>query len=99
MRPDRADTQDAVGDATIVRICIDGETIEVVEHTLVAAALARVHGIGGTRISATGTPRAAFCGMGVCQECRVEVDGVRHVLGCQTVCRDGMVIRTERKQS
>ncbi len=99
MRPDRADTQDPVGNAAIVRVCVDGETIEVAEHTIVAAALARVYGIAGTRISVTGTPRTAFCGMGICQECRVEVDGVRHVLGCQTVCRDGMAIRTECKRS
>ncbi|HCI6741169.1 TPA: (2Fe-2S)-binding protein, partial [Klebsiella variicola subsp. variicola] len=35
--------------------------------------------------------RAPFCGMGVCQECRVTVDGLR-VLACQTLCRAGMQI-------
>jgi D-hydroxyproline dehydrogenase subunit gamma len=39
--------------------------------------------------------RAPFCGMGVCQECRVTVDGRAYVLACQTVCRDGMRVETE----
>lgn len=99
MPPDPADRQDSQGDAATVQVCVDGETIEVAAYTSVAAALARVHGIVGTRVSVTGTPRAAFCGMGICQECRVEVDGVRHVLGCQTVCREGMAIRSQRRRS
>jgi succinate dehydrogenase/fumarate reductase-like Fe-S protein len=30
--------------------------------------------------------------MGVCQECRVTIDGRAHVLACQTLCRAGMCI-------
>jgi succinate dehydrogenase/fumarate reductase-like Fe-S protein len=31
--------------------------------------------------------------MGVCQECRVSIDGQRR-LACQTLCRDGMQVET-----
>ncbi|WP_181574740.1 2Fe-2S iron-sulfur cluster-binding protein, partial [Serratia quinivorans] len=49
------------------------------------------------RISVTGQPRAAFCGMGICQECRVTVNGLRR-LACQTLCQPGMRIeRTENE--
>ncbi|MEX0495839.1 2Fe-2S iron-sulfur cluster-binding protein [Raoultella terrigena] len=40
-------------------------------------------------------PRAPFCGMGVCQECRVTANG-RRVLACQTLCLPGMNIERSR---
>lgn len=36
-------------------------------------------------------PRAPFCGMGICQECRVTINGLRR-LACQTLCQAGMRI-------
>ena len=81
-----------------VRVVIDGETVEIEEGSTIAAALARCGASGrGTRASVSGEPRSAMCGMGVCQECRVSVDGRAHVLACQTLCRDGQLIRTSRK--
>ena len=79
----------------LVRVMIDGHPLAVPAVTTVAAALA-ISGVGGTRRSVTGEPRAALCGMGVCQECRVTVDGRAQVLGCQTLCRDGLSIETAR---
>jgi predicted molibdopterin-dependent oxidoreductase YjgC len=76
-----------------VSITIDGHMARVPAFTTVAAALA-MHARDGTRRSVGGEPRSALCGMGVCQECRVRVDGRAHVLGCQTLCRDGLVIET-----
>ncbi len=48
------------------------------------------------RMSVTGEPRGPLCGMGICFECRVEIDGNRHVRSCQTVCAQGMDICTEK---
>ena len=76
-----------------VRVTIDGRTVEVEAGTTVVAALA-IAGLRGTRTSVSGQPRAALCGMGVCQECRVTIDGRSHVLACQTLCRDGQIIQT-----
>lgn len=42
-------------------------------------------GVRASRHSTTGQPRQAFCGMGVCHECRVLVNG-QQVLACQTPC-------------
>ncbi|SAK57541.1 NAD-dependent formate dehydrogenase subunit alpha [Caballeronia hypogeia] len=81
--------------ADLVRVTVDGAPLAVPAFTTVAAALAMA-GVSATRRSATGAPRAALCGMGVCQECRVKVDGREHVLGCQTVCREGLSIETMR---
>ncbi|SDG35374.1 (2Fe-2S)-binding protein [Paraburkholderia phenazinium] len=76
-----------------IRVTIDARTLEVEAGTLVVAALA-LAGLRGTRTSVSGQPRTALCGMGVCQECRVTIDGRAHALACQTVCRDGQVIQT-----
>ncbi|MFP3567928.1 (2Fe-2S)-binding protein [Paraburkholderia sp. SIMBA_030] len=76
-----------------VRLTIDDRTIDVEAGTTVAAALV-LAGIRGTRTSVGGEPRAALCGMGVCQECRVTIDGRQHALACQTLCRDGQTVHT-----
>lgn len=60
----------------------------------VGASPAMTAGTGVTRRSVGGALRAPLCGMGVCQECRVTVNGRAHVLACQTLCRDGMQIET-----
>lgn len=71
-------------------ITIDGEALTVPEGISVAAALA-LTGDPTTRQAVNGDLRAPFCGMGVCQECRVTVNGLR-VLACQTLCQAGMQI-------
>jgi predicted molibdopterin-dependent oxidoreductase YjgC len=74
---------------------IDGRDIAVPRGTLVAAALEMaVPGRGG-HVSPGGMRRLAFCGMGVCGECRVTIDGRPHRLGCQVVCAAGMEIRSD----
>lgn len=78
-----------------VVVSIDGVSVQVPARTTVAAAVFLRYGVRGTRTSVSGQPRAAFCGMGVCQECRMTIDARAHVLACQTVCLDGMAICTE----
>lgn len=73
-------------------IYLEQQALQVRNGLTVAAALA-LSGDERTRTSCSGTPRAAFCGMGICQECRMTIDG-RRQLACQTLCRDGM--RVER---
>lgn len=81
-------------DAVLEQIVVDGHACEVPAGTTVAAALVLAGGVRGTRASVAGMPRTMVCGMGVCQECRVSVDGRAHVLACQTICRTGMSIVT-----
>lgn len=76
-----------------VSLTIDGRRIDVEAGTTVAAALV-LAGARGTRTSVSGQPRAALCGMGVCQECRVTIDGRAHALACQTLCRDGQTVHS-----
>lgn len=73
-------------------LLLDGQPLKVDEGTTVAAALL-LGGDGSSRTSVSGQRRAPFCGMGVCQECRVSIDGQRR-LACQTLCRDGMRVES-----
>ena len=80
-----------MSDRTLLHI--DGQPVRVKAGSSVAAALRVAGGMGAARTSVTGQPRAPFCGMGVCQECRVQIDGRRR-LACQTVCAEGMRVET-----
>lgn len=78
--------------ATMVEVQVDGTRVRIPAGSSVAAALAQ-QSPGRTRLSVSGQWRAPLCGMGVCHECRVLVNG-RERLACQTVCEDGMLIAT-----
>ena len=76
-----------------VPIRVNGRPFDVASGATVAAALLAM-GEFCFRLSVTGEPRAPLCGMGICMECRVTIDGVAHVRSCQIVCRDGMSVET-----
>jgi len=78
-----------------VRITVDGRALDVPHGTLVAAAVEIAAPGRGARVSPAGLRRQPLCGMGVCGECRVTVDGLAHRLGCQSLCTPGMEIRTD----
>ena len=80
----------------MVEVLVGESRVRVPAGSSVAAALAQ-QAPGRTRLSVTGQWRAPLCGMGVCHECRVLIDG-RERLACQTVCEDGMRIATSAAQ-
>lgn len=79
-------------------LTVDGRDVRVAPGSSVAAAIAVAalahHAPLVTRRSVSGALRGPLCGMGVCQECRVVIDGVPHRLACQTVCAAGMSVVT-----
>ncbi len=75
-----------------VHCSVDGRNVRVAAGSSVAAALA-CGGDGLARSAVSGQPRAPLCGMGICQECRLRVNGQMR-LACQTVCENGMQIQT-----
>ncbi|MFD1561505.1 (2Fe-2S)-binding protein [Paraburkholderia silviterrae] len=81
-----------------ITLNVDGRSVSVAHGSSVVAAVALATSHAGlvTRRSVSGALRGPLCGMGVCQECRVTIDGVRHRLACQTLCVDGMQVVTGR---
>lgn len=71
---------------------MDGYHLTVEAGVTVLAALSQ-NGVVCTRLSVSGKPRSALCGMGVCQECRVSVNG-RRQLACQTLVEHGMRVQS-----
>lgn len=78
----------------LVKINVDGKTIEAYEGETVAAALLSA----GIQIFSQSQkhkePRGFFCGMGVCYDCLVTVDGVHAIRACLTQVAEGMQVET-----
>jgi len=72
---------------------INGRDVRVAAGISVAAAMAQ-SGAAATRRDLDGNARAACCGMGVCFECRVRIDG-EEALGCMARVAPGMEIVTD----
>jgi sarcosine oxidase subunit alpha len=78
----------------LIKLTINDKPVEVAEGTTLAAAII----LGGSdrfRRSVSGEPRGPLCGMGICFECRVTVDGVRHERTCTLTAVDGMEVVTD----
>ena len=88
MSPSSPDTR-----GPTVEVLIDGRAVTARRGSSVAAALAAQQAPGVARRSVRGEPRAPLCGMGICHESRVSIDGRRR-LACQTVCQDGMRVES-----
>lgn len=76
-----------------MNISVDGRVVRVPSGTLLAAAIARA-GVSTFRTSLRGEPRGPLCGMGVCFECCVTVNGKAYSRSCLTLCEEGMEVRT-----
>lgn len=83
---------------------MSGEVTILVDGRSIAADAGRplgtvLHGEGGPILRRTerlGAPRGLFCGMGVCFDCLVTVDGRSGVRACVTPVREGMRVETDR---
>ena len=76
-----------------VRLSFDDREIEALEGETIAAALA-ASGIVAVRQARSGAPRGPFCGMGVCFDCLVTVDGRPSQRACLTKVAAGMEVRS-----
>lgn len=76
-----------------ITVKVNGKAVVVPDGSTVAIAVNRADETA-FRKSVSGEPRAPLCGMGICFECRVEIDGQSHQRACKRFCRDGMEVRT-----
>ena len=78
-----------------IEILVDRQRVRAFEGETVAAALLAT----GKRILRTtsrrGEPRGLYCGMGVCFECVMTIDGRPNMRTCQTPVRAGMQVETQ----
>ena len=77
-----------------VTIQLDGAPLRAHAGETVAAALMAA-GHSATRRTVGGAPRGVFCGMGVCFECLVVVDGIPNTRACMTWVREGLRVELQ----
>jgi predicted molibdopterin-dependent oxidoreductase YjgC len=85
-----------IGRGAPVRIYLDGRELQAFEGESVLAVLwaERAHTLHVT--ARTREPRGFFCGMGVCFDCLVTVDGMVNMRACLEPVRPGMMITLQR---
>ena len=77
-----------------VEIHVNGQLVQACAGDSAAAALL-VLGVASFRHTPkTGSPRAAYCGMGVCFDCLVTINGEPNRQACLTPVAQGMTIDT-----
>lgn len=76
-----------------VHITVDGEPVAGREGQTIAGVLLEA----GQRTwrTAAGEERGIFCGMGICQDCVLTVNGVEGVRACQRAACEGDVVNRE----
>lgn len=77
-----------------VTVVVDGTPRQAWAGQSVAAALVATGTWVLRRNPVNGQPRGPFCGMGVCLECEVTIDGRPGTRTCTEHVADGMDIRT-----
>lgn len=79
----------------LVRLSVNGRMVRIPSGQSVWSALA-LSGQTTTRKAAlSGEDRSAYCAMGVCFECLVEIDGLPNQQACLRRVADGMVVITQ----
>ncbi|MGB6725256.1 MAG: (2Fe-2S)-binding protein [Terracidiphilus sp.] len=73
-----------------ISVTVNGKPMQVAAGTSVAAAVTMAG--EPCRFSVQGEARAPLCGMGICMECRVTVNGIPHRRSCQLICAPGMEV-------
>jgi len=87
----------SISKSTLQRIPIEinGQTVSVPEGITVWSSMA-LSGETTTRLSpVTKQKRSAYCAMGVCFECLVQIDGQPNQQACLTLVREGMKIQKQ----
>jgi sarcosine oxidase subunit alpha len=76
-----------------ITLTVNGTPVVVPNGTTVAVAVVRAG--AACRRSVNGDPRGPLCGMGICLECRVTINGRVHCRSCQILCQAGMEVGTD----
>lgn len=78
----------------MITLRVNNQEISVTKGSTVATAIfasdAKIF-----RRSVSGEPRFPLCGMGICFECRVSINGVKHQRSCQVLAEGGMIVETD----
>lgn len=94
-RLDPAHDPVAPADGGAVRVTVDGEPLTGRAGQTIAGVLLAAGRVSWRTSPRGGRPRGVLCGIGVCFDCLVIVNGLRDVRACQRRAADGDVIDTQ----
>jgi predicted molibdopterin-dependent oxidoreductase YjgC len=77
---------------------INGRQLQARSGQTIAAALI-MNGVDIFTLTPSHAPRGIFCGMGVCFDCLVTVDGIPAQRACMTLAQPGMHISAPERSS
>ena len=77
----------------IGKIIIDGHECGFFENDTIGSCLIR-EGVYELRRSLKGEPRGIYCGIGICNDCLVTVNGNQNIRACVTKAKSGLVVFT-----
>ena len=84
--------------AVPVTITVDGDPVTGVTGQSLAGVILGSGTLGFRRTSMGNAPRGVFCGIGVCFDCLVEVNGQRDVRACQRRASAGDAVVTQHDE-
>ena len=76
-------------------ITLDGSRVNGLAGQSLAGVILASGTLGFRRTSSGGKSRGVFCGIGVCFDCLVEVNGDRDVRACQRRATDGDIVNIQ----
>ncbi|MGO4383696.1 (2Fe-2S)-binding protein [Specibacter sp. RAF43] len=77
-----------------LHLSLDGKPLTARPGQTLGAALTGAGIVSWRTTRRQGRPRGLFCGIGVCFDCLLTVDGVPNQRACLTPARDGMVLES-----
>ena len=78
-----------------IKIVVNGRACAAFEGETVHAALLAAGCRVLRKTAKSGQPRGIFCGMGVCYDCLVTINGIPNQRACMTLVEDRMEIKVD----
>ncbi|MGD8470399.1 MAG: (2Fe-2S)-binding protein [Desulfobacteraceae bacterium] len=75
---------------------VDGQKITAYEGETIGAALLAAGRKTLRHTRKHEQPRGLFCGIGLCQECRMTINGIPNTQACQTLATPGCRVETQK---
>ena len=76
-------------------ILVDGQRVAAYEGETIAAALLAAGRRTMRHTVKKGQPRGVYCGIGICHECLMVVNGAPNIRTCQTLATPGCRVETQ----
>jgi D-hydroxyproline dehydrogenase subunit gamma len=78
-----------------IKFTFDGESINAITGQSVAAALLAANQRALRKTRFNNNDRGVFCGIGVCFDCLVVIDGITNQRACLIEAKPGMKVQTQ----